>query len=300
MPNVFISWSGPKSHIIANTLHTWLPVVLQSIRPFISSEDLKKGGRWQADLTEELAKDSFGILCLTPSNLLAPWILFEAGALSKSVGDAQVAPFLVGVKPSELPAPLTQFNAVTAEMGDFKRLLRDINARVGNDAVPVERIEKSVDGLWPKIEQELKAGIEDITKAPAAKGSAGSLETFDAILQELLVLNRNQSKLLSKPEELLPSPYLARALAEGRGFPDRDHKVWDDLLECSSQMRDFSHEHPELVDLVPTVERLRMITDYLRDRLRLGRRRRLWSPPERGPIEGRTKPNSPDDGDENE
>ncbi|MBZ9769874.1 toll/interleukin-1 receptor domain-containing protein [Mesorhizobium sp. CA6] len=273
----FISWSGAKSHVIANTLYTWLPVVLQSVRPFMSSEDLKKGGRWQADLTEELAKDSFGILCLTPSNLLAPWILFEAGALSKSVGDAQVAPFLVGVKPSELPPPLTQFNAVAAEIGDFKRLLRDINARVGNDAVPVERVEKSVDGLWPKIEQELKGGLEEINKAPAVKGSAGSLEVFDAILQELLVLNRNQSKLLSKPEELLPSAYLERVLADGRGLPDRNHKVWDDLFECALEVGDVSQAHPELAELTPAAERLRMITNYLGERYKLGRRRRLWS-----------------------
>jgi hypothetical protein len=188
MPNVFISWSGPKSLTVANALYSWLPVVLQSIKPFVSSEDLKKGGRWQNDLTEELAKDSFGILCLTASNLTAPWILFEAGALSRAVGDAQVAPFLVGVRPSELPGPLTQFNAVNSDIKDFKRLVRDINARVGSEAVPPERIEKSIDGLWPQIEAELRAGVEDRAAQPAQKSTDKSIDALDAILQELLVL----------------------------------------------------------------------------------------------------------------
>ncbi|AGB43208.1 hypothetical protein Mesau_00721 [Mesorhizobium australicum WSM2073] len=294
MPNVFISWSGPKSHLIAKALYTWLPVVLQSVRPFISSEDLKKGGRWQADLTDELAKDSFGILCLTPSNLLAPWILFEAGALSKSVGDAQVAPFLVGVKPSELPPPLTQFNAVTAEISDFKRLLRDINERVGNEAVPVDRIEKSIDGLWPSIEQELKAGIEETTKVPAAKGTAGGIEAFDAILQELLVLNRNQTKLLSQPEELLPVSYLRRTLANERNFPDRDHRVWEDLFECAVELQTLTQKHPEIEGLDPVADRLRRVAEYLGGELNLGRGRVLRNRLRQ--LEARNSPDSPEGG----
>ncbi len=113
MSRVFLSWSGEASHAVALALYEWLPVILQSVKPFMSSEDLRKGGRWNKDLAQELEQTNFGIACLTPDNLEAPWILFESGALSKFVAESNVMPFLVRVKPSDLPKPLTQFNAVT-------------------------------------------------------------------------------------------------------------------------------------------------------------------------------------------
>ena len=155
MPSVFISWTGPTSKKVADILYNWLPVALQSIKPFMSSEDLKKGGRWQTDLTAELAKESFGVVALTPSNLTAPWILFEAGALSKSLGEGQVAPFLVGVKPSDLPQPLTQFNAVFGEKATSSACSARLMTVPAEPADPA-RIDKAVDAFWPEIEKELR------------------------------------------------------------------------------------------------------------------------------------------------
>ena len=129
LPKVFLSWSGDASYTVALALHEWLPAILQNIKPFMSSEDLRKGGRWNKDLADELQQTNFGIICLTPDNVEAPWILFEAGALSKFVDESHVAPFLVNVRPSDLPKPLTQFNAATADKVDFRKLLKTIIKR---------------------------------------------------------------------------------------------------------------------------------------------------------------------------
>jgi hypothetical protein len=64
---VFISWSGPRSQAIAQTLHTWLKDVIQTLDPWISVEDIDKGQQWGRSLAEELeairkrvlAKDTF-------------------------------------------------------------------------------------------------------------------------------------------------------------------------------------------------------------------------------------------------
>ena len=82
---VFISWSGEKSHKIANILREWMPCVIQSIKPYVSSKDIDKGARWSTDIAKELEDSYFGIICVTKSNINAPWINFEAGALSKAV-----------------------------------------------------------------------------------------------------------------------------------------------------------------------------------------------------------------------
>ena len=62
---VFISWSGEESHKTALVLREWLPSVIQSITPYVSSEDIDKGTRWASDIAGELDESSFGILCVT-------------------------------------------------------------------------------------------------------------------------------------------------------------------------------------------------------------------------------------------
>src|SRR5262249_46663848 len=112
--DVFISWSGERSRAAAETLREWLPMVINAVEPWLSSADIDKGSRWATDLSVRMEVSKAGIICLTPSNLRAEWILFEAGALSKTIKDTFVCPFLIDLKPTDLRGPLAQFQAVRA------------------------------------------------------------------------------------------------------------------------------------------------------------------------------------------
>ena len=71
---VFITWSGPTSKAVALALREFIPTVAQSVDAFMSDTDVEKGSRWAVDIATELDEAAVGIICLTPDNLLAPWI----------------------------------------------------------------------------------------------------------------------------------------------------------------------------------------------------------------------------------
>ena len=89
-----MSWSGEKSQKIGKALNDWLPSVLQFVRPFYSPDDIDKGTKWVSELSNKLSECDIGIICLTGDNLNKPWILFEAGALSKRLAGSNVCTVL--------------------------------------------------------------------------------------------------------------------------------------------------------------------------------------------------------------
>jgi hypothetical protein len=133
--DVFISWSGDRSMQIARLLHEWLPAVHQSITPYMSAASIGKGLRWASDLASKLEACNFGLLCLTPENVNAPWLHFEAGALSK-LGNARVAPILFQVTPNDIQeGPLSQFQAAVLDNEqEMLHLLKSINEAAGDEA----------------------------------------------------------------------------------------------------------------------------------------------------------------------
>jgi hypothetical protein len=126
---IFLSWSGEMSYQVACALRDWLPYVLQSVKPFMSSEDINKGTRWSEILAHQLNDTQYGIICVTPYNVNAPWLNFEAGALSKFIDRSFVSPFLFRVDRAEIRGPLSQFQSTVCDKEDIFNLLTSINNR---------------------------------------------------------------------------------------------------------------------------------------------------------------------------
>jgi len=97
-PNIFISWSGDLAKRITHALRDWLPTMFDHIEPWFSDVDVDAGSRGLNVIQERLDASAFGIIVVTPENLNKPWLVFEAGALSKRLkGDpTKVVPVLVG------------------------------------------------------------------------------------------------------------------------------------------------------------------------------------------------------------
>lgn len=153
---VFISWSGKKSRKLAEILKVWLPTVVQAVKPYFTPEDIEKGARWNNEISKELEQSSVGLICLTRDNLQAPWLMFEAGALAKSIEKSRVVPMLFGIEPSDLQGPLLQFQATSFNKEDFKKLIKTINSALGESALDSQVIESVFDKWWPDIEEKVK------------------------------------------------------------------------------------------------------------------------------------------------
>lgn len=153
---IFISWSGERSKQIAEEFRHWLPEVIQSVRPYFTPDDVSKGQRWAADIAENLQSSQFGLFCLTAENLKAPWLLFEAGAVSKDSRDGRVCPLLFGVDPAQLAGPLLQFQATPYSRDEIFKFMRAVN--VETDA-PLNEIQlkRAFDRCWDELDEKIQA-----------------------------------------------------------------------------------------------------------------------------------------------
>ena len=175
---VFISWSGDISGKVARMLHDWLPSVIQSLEPYVSSEDIDKGRRWIADISGELEHSAFGILCVTKDSKDAPWLIFEAGALSKSVKQSRVAPFLFGVELSEIEeGPLSQFQATRFDKDDVNKLVHSLNSAGDVPSLDKGRLDNTFSRWWPELEAKLN---EIKVSEPEAEEGTPSFQGKDA------------------------------------------------------------------------------------------------------------------------
>ena len=188
--SVFLTWSGDRSLGVAQALHDWLPNVLQFADPWISVSDVDKGSKWQQSISGQLASASFGIICLTPENLASPWILFEAGALSKTV-DSRVWTYLYDLGYTAVKDPLSQFQHTVAAKEDTRKLIASINAAYDEGALDEARVRASFEKWWPELDSKLTA----IPPPSAAKPKVDDTQQIIEMTTEILTRVRELDKL---------------------------------------------------------------------------------------------------------
>lgn len=152
---VFLAWSGASSHHVAKLLHGWLPDVIQSVEPFMSSEDIRTGTRWFNEIGTQLEQTNFGILCTTPANLDSTWMHFEAGAVSKNVSQARVSAFLFELQSTDIKLPLSQFQHVPTTQQGILKLMLDIDDASPEKKLGKDRVQRAVETNWQKLSDGL-------------------------------------------------------------------------------------------------------------------------------------------------
>lgn len=226
MLEIFLSWSGPRSRETARALREWLPRVLHYARPWMSDQDIPIGAQWFREIGARLQEFEVGVLCVTPENHEAPWLLFEAGALSKALPETQVVPLLLGLSPNELSGPLAQFQATTLRREDLYRLLVTLNQRLGEERVPTEVLRDAFDKSW--------SWLRDRIEKVAALGLSGEHTNLSSVLRAFSKYG-------------LPEPILGGQANFESGF--ESHRIYSTLEEITQErLYVFGRKNRKLFD----------------------------------------------------
>jgi hypothetical protein len=149
---------------------------------------------WPEEVNKALAT-TVGILCVTQENRTAPWLLFEAGGLSKGLLEARVCPLLIDLQSQDVKQPLARFTFTLPNKEDMWKLLKTINHSDPEKELREDRLEKSFDRLWPEFEkpfQKIREGHKRETKLSPRS-------TDDMVIEILKVtreLQRNSEEIL--------------------------------------------------------------------------------------------------------
>jgi hypothetical protein len=180
--DLFISWSGQMSRDLGEALRAWLPMVLQGVRPFFAP-DIEKGARWSRQIAEQLDACKAGIFCMTKENLAKPWIMFEAGALSRNGG--RVCPLLFDVDAADLEGPMGQFQAAPFCEDEMRQMIRTLNSALGPDRLDEQVVERTFEMWWP----DLHARVRRIRNRHEPQPSGEKPEQSDRdLIEEILNL----------------------------------------------------------------------------------------------------------------
>lgn len=232
---IFISWSGNLSKNIAEIFRQWIPGVIQAAKPYYSPDDITKGTRWSTEISKELDASKIGIICLTKDNLESSWIMFEAGALSKNIEKSKVVPMLFGIEPSDIQGPLVQFQAAKFSKTEMKKVVKMINAELGDTCLAPDVIDSVFDMWWPKLESQIKEA-EEKAKSIDKK----DLRSERDLIEEVLSLTRELS--------------INRRFERERSFHP---KAFEDMISSVERLTEAiaENQYTELIEYIKDLHR---------------------------------------------
>lgn len=185
---IFVSWSGDASREAAELIKEWLPSVVQEIDVWVSSQDIGKGEKWSESLWERLTDIQFGILMVTRENAKAPWIMFEAGALSKTV-KSRVIPIMCDLDRLDVAnTPLSQLQNAIVSKEEMWQVIVAVNSACER---PLEgtRLRVTFERWWPDFETQfhnIKFPEPTAHKPSGAKGDGARLDKIEGALEGIM------------------------------------------------------------------------------------------------------------------
>lgn len=238
---IFISWSGEKSRRVGEVFRAWLPSVLQYVQPYFTPEDVEKGAKWNSDISKNLEESRIGLICLTKENIDKPWIMFEAGALSKNLESSKILTLLCGIIATDVSGPLTHFQSTRLDKKDVKLMLETINNSAQDSKLDKAQLENTFEMCWPVLESKIKEALESTAEIQQERKERELLEeTLEIVrnVQKTFELSRDSSELNQTLKQLLD---------ENKSLNSEKVKILDELVEVLKQSNTTLINHQKLL-----------------------------------------------------
>lgn len=211
---LFISWSGGRSKALAEALAGWIPKVIQTVECFYSDDGIRAGARWNNEINAQLEFTDFGILCITPENVSAPWLHYEAGALAKRVtADSRVVPVTLGFGPAAITPPLNQFNGVESNEQGIRKLVKAI-VEVADANVDVD---SAFEVWWPRLRVKIESipVLEEEISVPQPPDTHELITEILGIVQGIAREPRGYSAVIPEGVDLVQVGWRNRKFSPG-------------------------------------------------------------------------------------
>ncbi|PFL14003.1 hypothetical protein COJ07_29240 [Bacillus cereus] len=259
---VFLSWSGSESKQLATIFKEWLPNVLQYVDPYMSAQDISMGERWNNNITDSLEESVFGLIFVTPSNINAPWINFEAGALSKTF-DSRVVPVLYNADVMILnQGPLKQFqSAKSLDKENVLSLIKSINQGSENGKLDEARLEKAFEMWWPDLDESIGKIVKEDTKEGTEKEEGPSDRELLNVIYSKIV---EQEKAINKKQNVIQHTTRSNVIPAGL-YHDLE-RIQRILRECQNTLPVESNTEVIYHDLENVIIDLDEIVKYLKEK----------------------------------
>jgi hypothetical protein len=116
----------------------------------MSDKEINSGTRWNEKVAKALEHTDFGIICVTAANQHNPWLMFEAGALAKRLGEdaGRVVPLCLDLEPADIIGPLEAFQGRRLDESGIRRLVQDMMILREQPLTPAQT-DQLFEVMWP-------------------------------------------------------------------------------------------------------------------------------------------------------
>jgi hypothetical protein len=249
--HVFISWSGKRSRAVAEALKKYLPMIVNDLEPWLSTKDIDKGSRSTEEIATALVDARAGIICLTPNNLKEPWILFEAGAIAKTVREKPLAcTLLIGLEIPDVSGPLAQFQATKPTKPDLLQMVMALNKALGQSALDSNQLAEAFDLFWPKLHAVFENLPSDGPDAPPERMPNDMLKE---LIESTRSISANIVQLSSQMTEQFTRIVVPRGILNAGSLGDNAYGARSFGREVSETLAAPEHmRHVNQLDELPS------------------------------------------------
>jgi hypothetical protein len=175
-----------------------LKKAIQTSDPFMSKKSIEVGSRWLIEIGKQLDESTVGIVCMTKENQTAPWLNFEAGAISNAARsspeqtnekiESRVCLYRIDLDQADVGWPLAMFQDIVADRDGTKEVVRMVNRRV---PVPLSDadLDDTFSHFWPDFETQLNAA-KKLSGTPAPPSRSKMEENMDEVLSTMRRIER--------------------------------------------------------------------------------------------------------------